>query len=256
MDKEKDSLVIFGINPVLEKARSRPSDILEILVARKPGGPAIGAILEEARRSGLQVRDVDSSLLDRLTESRTHQGVAARIAPYAYHTFDELVKELSSEPSPSTILILDGLTDPRNVGALLRSAEAAGVRHVVLPKDRSVAVTPVVAKTSSGAVNHLKIYRVGNLRRVLEALKASGWWIVGLAPAAKECLYDRSYPAKVAVVLGSEGGGMRSLIQRECDFLVSIPMAGKIASLNVAVAGALCLYELVRQRTAAKDGRA
>lgn len=255
MDKENESLTIFGVNPVLEKLRSRPGDIVEILVARKPGGPAIGSILAEARRIGLRVRNVESSLLDRLTESRAHQGVAARIAPYTYHTFDELVQELSSEASPSTILILDGLTDPRNVGALLRSAEAAGVRHVVIPKDRSVGVTPVVVKTSAGAAHHLKIYRVANLRRVLEALKAGGWWIVGLAPAARDGLYGRIYPAKVAVVLGSEGGGMRSLIQRECDFLVSIPMAGKISSLNVAVAGALCLYELLRQRTAAKEGQ-
>jgi 23S rRNA (guanosine2251-2'-O)-methyltransferase len=130
----------------------------------------------------------------------------------------------------------------------LRSAEGAGVHHVVIPKDRSVSVTPVVVKTSAGASNYLKIYRVSNLSRAVQALKEAGCWIAGLDAGAPECIYDRLYPEKLAIILGSEGRGLRPLIRRECDFLASIPMLGQVASLNVAVAGGIFLYELVRQR--------
>jgi 23S rRNA (guanosine2251-2'-O)-methyltransferase len=144
-------------------------------------------------------------------------------------------------------LILDGLTDPRNFGALLRTAEAVGVRHIVIPKDRSVAVTPIVVKASAGAAHHVKIVKVTNLRRTIGILKEYGYWIVGLDAQSRESVYDRQYPSKLALVLGSEGRGVRPVNLRECDFLVSIPMLGKVGSLNVAVAGAVFLYELLRQ---------
>ena len=145
-------------------------------------------------------------------------------------------------------MILDGIVDPRNFGALLRTAEAAGVQHIVIPKDRSVEVTPLVVKASAGAAHHLSIYKVTNLRRSLQALKQAGYWTVGLAVGAKENFYDRDYPDKLAIVLGSEATGVRPINLRECDFLVSIPMFGKVASLNVGVAGAIFLFELVRQQ--------
>ena len=162
--------------------------------------------------------------------------------------FEKLLQRIADAEIAEWILILDGIVDPRNFGALLRTAEAAGVRHIVIPKDRSVEVTPLVVKASAGAAHHLNIYKVTNLRRTMQELKQAGYWTVGLAVGAKECLYDRVYPEKLAIVLGSEATGVRPINLRECDFLVSIPMLGKVASLNVGVAGAIFLFEMVRQQ--------
>jgi 23S rRNA (guanosine2251-2'-O)-methyltransferase len=180
------------------------------------------------------------------TAGAQHQGVAAAVAPYGYASFADMLAEVKAAPVART-LILDGITDPHNFGALLRSAEGAGISNVVIAKDRAVGVTPVVMKSSAGALNHLKIHRVTNIARALEDLKESGCWVVGLDAEASESIYDRSYPEKLAVVLGSEGKGIRPLIRRQCDFLAAIPMLGKIPSLNVSVAGAVFFYELARQ---------
>lgn len=245
MEKPTRPLIIFGINAVMEKLKSSPEQVLEVMIVEGRERGVIGAVIEEARRRGLPVRYVNIHKLNALTESGLHQGVAVTAAPYAYHSFTELLEAAGS--AAIRILVLDGLTDPRNFGALLRSAEGAGVHHVVTPKDRAVGVTPAVAKTSAGAVNYVKIYRVSNLTRALQALKQAGCWIVGLDADAVESVYDREYPDKLAVVLGSEGEGIRPLIRRQCDFLVSLPMRGKVASLNVSVAGGIFLYELARQ---------
>ena len=167
---------------------------------------------------------------------------------YRYQPFEDLLQRVATASAPSQILVLDGLTDPRNLGALLRTAEAVGVDHVVIPKDRSAQVTPLVVKASAGAAHYLKISQVTNLRRAMCALKDKGFWAVGLDGQSPECIYDKDLPSRLLIVLGGEGTGLRPVTQRECDFLVSIPMLGKIASLNVAVAGAVFLYELVRQR--------
>jgi len=246
-EKATKPLVIFGVNPVLEKLKSSPQQVSEILIVKGGASARLNAVIEEARRLGLPVHHVDMRRLNLLAEGGTHQGVAANTEAYVYQPFTDLIEGFGSVDR-ELLLILDGLTDPRNFGALLRCADAAGVRHVVIPKDRAVGVTPVVVKSSAGAVNYLKIYRVSNLSRAIEALKKSGCWVVGLDPEAAESIYDRAYPEKIAVVLGSEGTGLRPLIRRQCDFLASIPMLGKVASLNVAVAGGICLFEMARQR--------
>jgi 23S rRNA (guanosine2251-2'-O)-methyltransferase len=245
MEKSTKPLIIFGINAVMEKLKSSPEQVFEVMIVEGRERGALGAVIEEARRLGLPVRYVKIHNLSALTEGGLHQGVAVTAAPYGYHSFNELLEAAGS--AAIRILVLDGLTDPRNFGALLRSAEGAGVHHVVTPKDRAVGVTPAVVKTSAGAVNYVKIYRVSNLTRALQALKQAGCWIVGLDAGALECVYDREYPEKLAVVLGSEGEGIRPLVRRQCDFLVSLPMRGKVASLNVSVAGGIFLYELARQ---------
>ena len=248
VEKNEKSRFYFGVNPVAEKLRSSPQEVFEVMMVRsRQPREALRAIDDEARRRGIPVRYVEPGVLDRLADGGRHQGVVAKVASYAYCSFSELLQELSSTLGQDWILLLDGLTDPRNFGALLRSAEAVGVRHVVIPKDRSVGVTPAVVKTSAGAAHYLRIYRVANLRRAILSLKQRGYWVIGLDAAAQEDLYGRIYPEKLLVVLGAEGTGIRPLIRRECDFLVSIPMRGKIASLNVAVAGGIFLYELVRQ---------
>jgi 23S rRNA (guanosine2251-2'-O)-methyltransferase len=245
MDEELNFL--FGINPVLEKLKATPNDIAEILIAKGFSALALQAIEVRARRLKLPVQYVVPEFLDQLSDGQRHQGVVAKVKVYSYSAFSDLLKAVPSFSELIWILILDGLTDPRNFGALLRTAEAVGVHHVVIPKDRAVAVTPTVVKASAGAVHYLKIYRETNLRRVILKLKELGFWIVGLDPKAAETIYERVYSQRLGIVLGSEGEGIRPLILRECDYLVSIPMRGKIASLNVSVAGAVFLYELFRQ---------
>lgn len=242
-----DENIVFGINSVREKLRASTKDVLEILIADSSDRAALRQIREDAERFGLQITQVQARTLDHLVGGQRHQGVIARLQAYRYTEFAELIQRVSDSTLASRILILDGLTDPRNFGALLRTAEAVGVQYVVIPKDRSVDVTPIVTKASAGATHHLKISKVTNLRRAIAELKEHGYWIVGLDGESKESIYDRIFPDRLAIVLGSEGKGVRPVNSRECDFLVSIPMLGKIASLNVSVAGGVFLYELLRQ---------
>ena len=153
-------------------------------------------------------------LLDRLADGQRHQGIVAKVVAFSYLSFDELPKAISTNSGLVWILILDGLTDPRNFGALMRTAESVGIRHVLIPKDRAVAVTPTVVKASAGAAHYLNIYRTTNLRRAIAHLKELGFWIVGLDTKAPEAIYDRAYPRRLGIVLGSEGGGIRPLILR------------------------------------------
>jgi 23S rRNA (guanosine2251-2'-O)-methyltransferase len=236
--------VIFGINAILEKLRARPTEVAEILIS---GAAAARAIQPEAARLGVRVTHVKSALLDRLAVGQRHQGAVARVTPFHYEALDVLLQSPVST-SPQRVLLLDGITDPGNFGALLRSADGAGVAHVVIPKDRSASVTSTVIKASAGAAHHVKIYRVTNLSRAMDSLKQSGYWLVGLDGTADTSIYARTYPDRLGIVLGSEGQGIRPLVREHCDFLVSIPMAGKVASLNVAVAGAVFLYEVMRQQ--------
>jgi 23S rRNA (guanosine2251-2'-O)-methyltransferase len=239
---------IFGINAILEMLIAAPKRVQEVFVSDNVNRGRLQALVVEARHLGLPVSFRSARELDRLAQGQRHQGVVAAVDTYAYPVFEKLLQQIADTEITETILILDGIVDPGNFGALLRTAESAGVRHIVIPKDRSVEVNPLVVKASAGAAHHLSIYKVTNLRRALQQLKQLGYWTVGLAVGATECLYDRVYPERLVIVLGSEATGVRPINQRECDFLVSIPMLGKVASLNVGVAGAICLFELVRQK--------
>jgi len=251
---ENDPYLVFGLNPVLEKLKASPTDVQEILIGKGSERPTLRSIEAIARQLGLRVTYVESGVLDRLTNGQRHQGVVAKVRGFGYSNFSDLLQHLSDSPHSQWILLLDGLTDPRNFGAVLRTAEAVGIQHVLIPKDRSVGLSPIVVKASAGAVHHLKIYKVTNLRRSIAALKEQGFWIVGLHAQAAENFYCRDFPDRLGIVLGSEGNGIRPLIQRECDFLVGIPMLGKIGSLNVAVAGAVFLYELLRRKVRIDNG--
>jgi 23S rRNA (guanosine2251-2'-O)-methyltransferase len=244
---DKDSKFLFGINPVVEKLKASPHEVAEILIAKGSSASAILGLDAQAKRLRIRVKYVMPDLLDRLSEGQRHQGVIAEVMAYSYSAFADLLQAIPSNLESIWILMLDGLTDPRNFGALLRTAESVGIHHIVIPKDRAVAVTPTVVKASAGAAHYLKIYRTTNLRRAILDLKKIGFWIVGLDTKASESIYNRTYPNRLGIVLGNEGAGIRPLILTECDYIVSIPMEGKIASLNVAVAGAVFLYELLRQ---------
>ncbi|HEV8344092.1 MAG TPA: 23S rRNA (guanosine(2251)-2'-O)-methyltransferase RlmB [Candidatus Binatia bacterium] len=248
MNGGKQFQFIFGVNPVLEKLKASPQEVLEVLMFPGRSRAALRLIEDRAKAQGLRVRYLKSQQLDRIAEGSRHQGVIAKVESYSYAFFDALLQALPPSTGHDWILCLDGLNDPRNFGALLRCAEGAGIRHVIIPKDRSVEVTPAVMKTSAGAAHYVKIYRVSNLRRAILALKEKGYWAVGLDAKARDSLYEKLYPEKLVIVLGSEGRGIRPLVLQECDFLVSIPMRGKIASLNVAAAGSIFFYELLRQK--------
>jgi 23S rRNA (guanosine2251-2'-O)-methyltransferase len=242
-----DDDLLIGINPIIEKLKTSPEEISLILLARGNLRPILKLIQSDAQRLKITINYLDAKELDHLAQGGSHQGVLARVRAYPYASFSQLDEIIASELSPDRILILDGITDPRNFGAILRTGEAVGVRHIIIPKDRSVGITSVVYKASAGAISHLRVYRVTNLRRAISSLKAKGFWIVGLDADAKQDYASQQYPKKLGIVLGSEGRGIRPLISNQCDYLVRIPMKGKISSLNVSVAGAVLLYEVLRQ---------
>lgn len=232
----------------MEKLKESSQEVVEILLAKGPKGRALRSVEEEARRRGVTVVYVAHAALTRMVGGTKHQGVVAKVPISDYSDFTELLARLSHGLKRSWILALDGVTDPQNFGSLIRTAEGMGVHDLVIPKDRSVGMSPTVAKASAGAAPYVKVYRVTNLRRALLELKKCGHWIVGLDAEAEEEIGHRVYPEKLVIVLGNEGAGIRPLVRAECDYMVSIPMSGKIASLNVAVSGGMFLYELARQK--------
>jgi 23S rRNA (guanosine2251-2'-O)-methyltransferase len=188
---------------------------------------------------------VERSKLDSLTANSPHQGVVGFIDHFTYADLDEVLQQDEGMPF---LLVLDGIEDPRNLGALIRTADACGVWGVIIPKDRAAAITPAVAKSSAGAVFHFPVVRVANIPTTLRKIKERGIWVVGAAAEAQTDLFRQDLTIPLAVVIGGEGKGIRPLIKRECDFLVSIPMKGKVNSLNASVAGSIILYEIIRQR--------
>jgi 23S rRNA (guanosine2251-2'-O)-methyltransferase len=232
-------LVVAGANAVLEAMRSgAPVD--RVLVGP---GPRRGEILAASARRGVPHQEADRATLDRLAGRPAHQGVVALLPPYRYAALEELCGA-----GPEPIVVLDGVQDPRNLGAMLRTARAAGVAGVVLPRDRSAGVTPVVVAASAGTLFGLRMARVTNLARALRDLKTSGYWLVGLVPSADASLFELELPARVGLVIGGEGEGLRPLVRRTCDFEARIPMAPGVESLNVSVAAGVALFEL-RRRT-------
>lgn len=196
-----------------------------------------------ARQFAIPVRYEDARFFSALAPGGGHQGIVADLLPFSYSSLSEILT-----PTNDLLLILDEIVDPRNLGAMLRTAEAVGVDGVILTKDRSAPLSAAMEKAAAGATVHLPMCRTENLVRALEAVKKAGFWVVGLAPDVQQSLYGLDLPEKVAVLLGGEGKGLRSLSRQQCDFLVSLPMLGKIRSLNVSVAGAVALYEVVRRK--------
>lgn len=231
-------LVVSGANPVLELLRSG-MPVERVLVG---AGPRRREILAESGRRGMTPVEVDRHELDRLAGRPGHQGAVAVAPPYAYRVLDEL-----GTPGGSSALVLDGIQDPRNLGAILRTARAAGVAGVVLPQDRSVGVTSVVVAASAGTLFGLRIARVPNLVRAMKDLKAFGFWLIGLLPGASRSVFELDPPGRLALVVGGEGEGLRALVRRSCDLEVSIPMAPGVESLNVSVATGVALFELDRR---------
>jgi 23S rRNA (guanosine2251-2'-O)-methyltransferase len=234
--------VIYGVRPVIEALRSPRREVFEVLEAT---GNA--EVAQAAGASGVPVKRVDSARIEELARGGVHQGVVARVGPYPYSGLDEIL----AAPDP-LVLVLDGITDPRNLGAILRVADGAGASGVVVPKDRAVGVTAAAVKASAGASEHARVARETNLRRAIDRMKKSGLWVYAAEGGAEggggTPYYAMDLTGPVALVVGSEGRGIRRLVREGCDGAVSIPMLGAVESLNVSVAAAVLLYEALRQR--------
>lgn len=221
-----------------------PHAITTMYVARD--AHAVERLVPEARERGIFIEIVDHDTLDRMSGGGNHQGVAARTRAFTFSSLEEVM-----QVAPPLVVVLDGLTDPQNVGSIIRSAEVLGAGALVLPKDRSAAISPAVLRASSGAAVHLPVAQVVNVARGLELLKAAGYWIVGLDASGPSRFRDLPTIARGALVVGSEGKGIRPLVAKTCDFMVALPLRGRVASLNAAAAAAIGIYELA-ERVSAK----
>ncbi len=238
---------IPGRHPVLEALRAgRP--LQRVLVARDARGGPVGEILRLARARGVPVQRVDPGVLSRVAGTARHQGVVGLAAAWAYQPLETLLDRAAERGEPALLVALDGVQDPHNLGAVLRTADAAGAHGVIVSARRAAGLTAAVARASAGAIEHVPVARVVNLARSLEELKARGIWIVGAEPDA-DVTYDRAdWSRPLCLVVGAEGRGIGRLVRRACDYRVAIPMAGGVNSLNAAAAAAVLLFECVRQR--------
>jgi len=238
--------VLYGINTVAEALRARGRAFEWIGVANERKDIRLKRVIDECRKIGVPVRFLSRVELDKLAGNAAHQGLVAITSGKQYNDLDDLLAARRAEHS--LIVVLDGVEDPHNLGAILRTADAAGADGVVVPERRAAGVTATVAKVSAGASEHLPIAKVTNISRALEELKSNNLWVVGLDERGPQTYDKIDYNMHCAVVLGAEGKGLHDLVKKHCDFLVSIPMLGHVPSLNVSVAAGIVLYEVVRQR--------
>jgi 23S rRNA (guanosine2251-2'-O)-methyltransferase len=246
--------ILYGINTVTEALKARGRAFEWVGVAKERHDIRLQRVIEECRKIGVPVRVLPRVELDRMAGNAGHQGLVAVTSAKQYSDLDDLVAARRGEHS--LIVVLDGVEDPHNLGAILRTADAAGADGVVIPERRAAGVTGTVAKTSAGASEHLPVAKVTNVSRALEELKSKELWIVGLDERGQQTYDAVDYKMHCAVVLGAEGKGLHDLVRKHCDFVVSVPMLGKVASLNVSVAAGVVLFEVVRQRRQAASKQA
>jgi 23S rRNA (guanosine2251-2'-O)-methyltransferase len=242
---------IYGINSVSEALKARGRVFEWVGMAKERHDLRLQRLIEDCRKVGIPVRFLQRVELDRMAGNAAHQGVVAVTSAKQYNDLEDVIA--AKRGKYSLIVVLDGIEDPHNLGAILRTADAAGANGVVIPERRAAAVTGAVTKTSAGASEHLPIAKVTNISRTVEELKENNIWTVGLDERPTHTYDSLDYNMDCALILGGEGKGLHDLVKRKCDFLVSIPMLGKVPSLNVSVAAAVVLYEVVRQRRAKQD---
>ena len=242
--------VLFGFHAVGVRLKTAPQSVVEVYFESTRRDARMRQFLERAKESGVRLIEADSLRIAKLAGSHGHQGVAARVQELPQvHSLDELLEGLEAAGTVPLLLVLDGITDPHNLGACLRVADGAGAHAVIAPKDHAAGINATVAKVASGAAETMPYFMVTNLARTLNELKERNIWIIGTSDDAPKTLYQVDLKVPVALVLGAEGDGMRQLTRKTCDELVSIPMAGAVESLNVSVASGVCLYEALRQRS-------
>lgn len=245
-EEERETTLYEGRNAVMELLRAGRT-VDKLFVAPDQNG-RMADIIALAKKSGAVVTQVDRRKLDAMSETGVHQGVIAQAAAHEYVSIDDILQVARDRGEQPLILVCDGLTDPHNLGAVIRSAETAGAHGVVIPKRRSVGLTATAAKASAGAIEHIGVARVTNLAAAIDELKENGVWVFGADADGDKQLYEADFAGAAAIVIGSEGNGLSRIVHDKCDFIVSIPMKGKVNSLNASAAAAVLLYEAVRQR--------
>lgn len=240
--------VIYGINPLLEMLHSHPAMVEKIFVAEGRGGAAVQKILKLAADHRIPVEFGGRERLEKLAPRSVHQGVVGLCREHAYATVDEVIAHRHAKSKHNLVVLLDSVTDPQNLGSIIRTAHCCGANGVIIPENRAASVTASVAKASAGAFEHLPVAMVVNLVRTIEYLKEKEFWIYGADADAPSDMRSLNYEGHVALVMGSEGRGIRPLIRKHCDFLISIPMRGRVASLNVSVATGVLLFEILGKR--------
>jgi 23S rRNA (guanosine2251-2'-O)-methyltransferase len=238
--------VLHGINAVGEALKAFPEKIERICVERGQKNPRIREIVDSARQHHVRISFEERSWLDRKAAGSRHQGILCFAAEMATLDAEDILEQAKS---PGLLVILDGVEDPHNLGAILRSAEAAGADGVILPQHRSAALSATVVKASAGAASHIKLARVTNLAQFIESLKKKGFWVLGLDAGSNKHIWEVDLTEPTALILGSEGSGLHRLVKEKCDFVVSLPIRGVVSSYNVSVAAGIALYEVIRQRT-------
>jgi 23S rRNA (guanosine2251-2'-O)-methyltransferase len=247
--REEGENVVFGINPVLELLRARPEHAEQLYLAEGmlPKSQA-AEILSRAREAGVKTQKLPRERLHQLAAGGVHQGVVLEVKGFEYAELPDLLEGAKGSGRPALVVVLDGVQDPQNLGAILRSAHALGAHGVVIAKDRAAQVTGAVQKASAGAAAHTMVARVTNISRALEELKDAGLWIAAADPEGDQALHQARLDGPLALVVGAEGPGIRRGVLEHCDFRLRIPMVGEVASLNASVSAALLLYEVARQR--------
>ena len=239
--------VIEGRNPISEALKSG-REIDKILVAKGDKNGSIVKIISDAKKRGIVIQEVDRAKLDAMSNTKNHQGVVAYVATAEYVSVEDILASAKAKGENPFIIIADEITDPHNLGSLLRTANAAGAHGIIIPKRRSVGLNSVVAKTSAGAVEFTPVAKVSNIANTIDKLKKENIWVIGADMDGENTIYTQDFSGGVAIVVGSEGEGISRIVKEKCDFLVQIPMFGEITSLNASVAGALMIYEVVRAR--------
>ncbi|MBE7032298.1 MAG: 23S rRNA (guanosine(2251)-2'-O)-methyltransferase RlmB [Ruminococcaceae bacterium] len=242
---------IFGTNPVFE-ALSSGREIDKIFILEGARHSRLAQIISLAKKRGIHYTTVSRKKLDELSENGNHQGVLAFAAAHEYSTVDDILSLAKERDEAPFIIIAEGLSDPHNLGSIVRTANAAGAHGVIIPKNRSVGLTATVAKVSAGALEYTPVARVTNISSTIDELKKAGLWIAGTALEGSSLHYDADLTGALAIVIGSEGEGLSRLVREKCDFLVKIPMLGQAESLNASVAAGVLMYEAVRQRNKSK----
>lgn len=242
--------IIEGRNPIIEVLKNNRS-IEKIMVNKASKEGSIKKILAMAKENKVIIQEVDRHKLDEMSESHAHQGVIAITSDYRYYDLDEILEIPKERGEDPFFIILDGITDPHNLGSIIRTADAVGAHAVIIPKRRSVQITPIVAKASAGAVEYLPVCKVTNIVNTIKTLKENGLWIAAVDMDG-QTFYQQNLGGPLGLVVGSEGEGISRLVKQNCDFTVSMPMSGNVTSLNASVAGGILLYEVYRQRNASK----
>jgi 23S rRNA (guanosine2251-2'-O)-methyltransferase len=245
-------MFIYGVNPVKEALKVFKKDVKKVVISKSRKGKVLNEILELTNKYGVSLLYEKKEYLNRVSGTFAHQGIVGLIPEFKYANIDDIIEKWKISNEKSFILILDSINDPQNLGAIIRNAEIFGVNGIIIPKNRSASITPTVIKTSAGGVFHVSIARATNLASAIDYLKDNNIWIIGASPDAHNPIYSCELDIDISVVLGGEDKGIRDVIKKKCDLLLSIPIRGNISSLNVSSAGAIFLYEVLRQRMLSK----